>query len=122
MGIFKTITYIAGAITLGLVGYLYKVLEKSGYLAEVAEIPADDIMGFHIVAAVIIVWLLFSLIMKAVSRALVIGILILALAVEGTFLGMNLSGMIVEETKSLPEQLLEKGEDLLEEMKDKLSG
>lgn len=119
MGIFKVITYIAGAVTLGLAGYLYKVLEQTGYLEQVAAIPADDIMGYHIIAAVIIAWLIFGLVMKIVSRALLIGLLVLTVGVEGTFLGLNLSGDIVEQSVSI-EQLMETGSDLVDELKDKI--
>lgn len=119
MAVFKIITYIAGAITLGLIGYLYKVLDQSGYLEQVATIPADDIMGFHIFAAVVIAWLIFGLIMKIVSRALLIGLLVVAVGAEGTFLGLNLNGSIVEQSIGL-EQMLEQGEDLVEELKDSL--
>ena len=122
MGVFKTITYIAGAITFGLAGYLYKILQESGYMEGIAEIPKDDIVGFHIVAAVIIVWLVFSLVMKAVSRTIVLGLLAVVLLVEGTFLGLNLAGIVKEEPQSLQQQLLDKGQELLDEVKDLTSG
>lgn len=121
MGVFKIITYISAAITVGLIAYLYKVMDQSGYLEQVASIPADDIMGYHILAAVVIAWLLFSLIMKTVSRGLVIGLLVLAVGAEGTFLGMNLSGKIVEQSE-LEELIRDKGQELLDEMKDKIGG
>ena len=119
MAVFKIITYIAGAITLGLTGYLYKVLDESGYLEQVAAIPADDIMGFHIFAAVVIAWLVFGLIMKIVSRAILITLLVLAVGAEGTFLGLNLTGSIVKQSVNV-EELLEQGEDLVDEIKDSL--
>ncbi|NVK24427.1 MAG: hypothetical protein HWE10_05835 [Gammaproteobacteria bacterium] len=119
MFIFKIITYVAGAITLGLAGYLYKVLDESGYLEQVAAIPADDIMAFHIFAAVVIVWLVFGLIMKMVSRVLLIALLVLTLGIEGTFLGLNLNGSIVEQSINVDE-LLEQGKDLVDDIKDSL--
>lgn len=119
MAVFKIITYIAGAITVGLVGYLYKVLDDSGYLEQVAAIPADDIMGFHIFAAVVIAWLIFGLIMKIVSRAILIALLVVTVGAEGTFLGLNLNGSIVEQSINV-DQMLEQGEELMETLKDSL--
>ena len=121
MGIFKTVTYIAGAIISGLAGYLYKVLQESDYAQGVAEIPKDDILGFHIIAAVIIAWLVISLVMKAVSRTIVITLLAAILLIEGAFLGLNLTG-VVKEQQSLQQQLIEKGQELLDEVKDFTSG
>ena len=119
MFVFKIITYIAGAITLGLAGYLYTVLDESGYLEQVAAIPADEIMAFHLFAAVVIVWLVFGLIMKMVSRAILIALLLLTLGIEGTFLGLNLNGSIVEQQLDV-EQLIEQGQDLVDDLKDSL--
>ena len=121
MGIFKIITYVSGFITLGLVAYLYKVLDESGFTEQVAAIPADDIMGYHILAAVIIAWLLFTLVMKTVSRGIVIGLLVLAVGAEGTFLGLNLNGTIVEQNE-LQELIKDKGQELLDDVKDSLGG
>ena len=119
MAVFKIITYIAGAITIGLMGYLYEILDDSGYLEQVAAIPAEDIMGFHIFAAVVIVWLVFGLIMKILSRAILIALLVVVVSVEGTFLGLNLNGSIVEQSVNV-DALLEQGEDLVDDIKDSL--
>lgn len=122
MGVFKTITYIAGAITCGLAGYLYKIVQESDYLQSVAEVPKDDILGFHIVAGVILAWLLFSLIFKVVSRTFVLGLLAFVILVEGSFIGLNVKGVVIEQQASLQEQLLNKGKELVEELKDLTSG
>jgi len=119
MGIFKIITYIAGAVAVGLAGYLYKVLDDSNFLSQVAMLPADDIMYFHIFAAVVIAWLVFSLLMNLVSKAIVVALLVFAVGVEGTFLGLNLNGSIVEQPFNV-EELMDKGKDLLDDLKDSL--
>lgn len=118
MGVFKTITYIAGAITCGLAGYLYKIIQESDYLNTIAEVPKEDILGFHIVAAVILAWLLIGLVVKTVSRTFVLGLLVFLLAVEGAFIGLNIQGIVVEKPKSLQEQIMDKGKELVEELKD----
>lgn len=117
MGIFKTITYIAGAITCGLAGYLYKIVQESDYLNSVAEVPKDDILGFHIAAGVILVWLLFSFISKAVSRTITFGLLAFLVLIEGSFIGLNLQGTVIAKQVSLQEQILDKGKELVEEFK-----
>ena len=119
MGIFKIITYIAGAITLGLAGYLYQLIDETGYLSEVAAIPADDIMYFHIFAAIVIAWLVVSFLMKLATRALVVALLVVSVGVETTFLGLNLNGSIVEQTIDVDE-LMDKGKDLLDDLSDSL--
>jgi hypothetical protein len=116
MIIFKLLTYLAGAVTIGLFGFMYTVLDENGMLDEVARIPADDITTFHIVAGVIIVWLIFGLVMKVVARGILIGLLVLALAAEGTFVGLNLSGYIEPE---IVDQLKEKATDIADELSEK---
>lgn len=118
MGVFKTITYIAGAITCGLAGYLYKILQESEYLSGVAEVPKDDILGFHIVAVIVLAWLVVSLIAKTVSRVFVLGLLVFVLVVEGCFVGLNFAGVVVPEPESLQEQILNKGKELVDELKE----
>ena len=120
MAIFKIITYIAGAISLGLAGYLYQVIDDSGYLSQVAAIPADDIMYFHIFAAIVIAWLVVSFVMKLASKVIIIALLAFSLGVEGTFLGLNLSGSIVEQQIDVDE-LIDKGKDLLGDLKDSIN-
>lgn len=117
MGVVKTITYIAGAITCGLAGYLYKVIQESDYLNGVAQVPKDDILGFHVVAGVILAWLLFSLIAKAVSRVFVLGLFAFIILLEGFFIGLNIKGVVIEKQLSLQEQILKKGEELVDEIK-----
>lgn len=118
MIVFKLFTYVAGIITIGLFGYLYTVMEETGYLEQVLALPKDDIMTYHIIAGVVIAYLLFSLVLKTVSRGLVIGLLILAFGAEGVFLGLNLNGNIVVENQLL-EDIKDKASDLLDDMKDK---
>lgn len=119
MGILKLITYAAGVAALGLSGYLAKILDETNLMEQVASMPGDHIMYFHIAAAVVIVWLVIGLFMQIISKAIIIALLVLAVAAEGTFLGMNLNGTIVENIETL-EQLKEKGEDLLDDLKDKI--
>jgi len=118
MIIFKVLTYLAGLVTLGLFGYLYKVLDETGHLEQVMAMPKDDIMTYHIVAAVVIAWLIFSMVMKLVSRGIVIVILLFAVGAEGVFVGLNINGNIVEQTDYL-EELKDKAGDLLEQAKEK---
>ena len=118
MIVFKLFTYVAGIITIGLFGYLYTVMEETGYLEQVLALPKDDIMTYHIIDGVVIAYLLFSLVLKTVSRGLVIGLLILAFGAEGVFLGLNLNGNIVVENQLL-EDIKDKASDLLDDMKDK---
>jgi len=118
MIVFKLITYVAGVATLGLFGYLYKVMDETGYLEQVMAMPKDDIMTYHIVAGVIIAWLLFSMVMKVISRGILIVLLVFALGAEGMFVGLNLNGNIVEKTDYLQE-FKEKASDLLDDVKDK---
>ena len=122
MGVFKTITYIAGAITCGLAGYLYKIIQESEYFTGVAEVPKDDILGFHIVAAVILVWLLIGLLVKTVSRAFVLGLLLFVVVVEGAFISFNLTGIVIEQPETLQQQIMNKGKELVEELKDLTNG
>lgn len=118
MFIFKIFTYLAGVVTLGLFGYLYTVLEETGQLEEVMAMPKDDIMIYHIIAGVVIAWLIFSLVMKVVARGLVIALLVFAVGAEGIFIGLNLNGTIVEENQMLNE-MKDKATDLFEEAKEK---
>mgnify|MGYP000058614407 FL=1 len=118
MIVFKLITYLAGAVTLGLFGYLYKVMDETGYLEQVMAMPKDDIMTYHIVAGVVIAWLLFSMVMKVISRGILIVLLVFALGAEGVFVGLNINGNIVEQTDYLQE-FKDKASDLLEDAKDK---
>lgn len=118
MAVFKTIAYIAGAITCGLAGYLYKIVQESNYLDGIAKVPKDDIVGFHIVAAIVLIWLLVNWVFKLVSRAFLIGLITIVLIVEGTFIGLNLTGIVVEKPQTLQQQLLDKGKELVDELKE----
>lgn len=118
MAAFKTIAYIAGAITCGLAGYLYKIVQQSNYLNGIAEVPKEDIFGFHVVAGVILVWLLVNWVFKLVSRAFLIGLIVFVVVVEGSFIGLSLTGIVVEEPQSLQQQILDKGKELVDEIKD----
>ena len=119
MGILKLITYVAGAVALGLFGYLAKLLDDTDLMEQVTAIPSDNITYFHIAAAAVILWLLFGLLMKVVSRAIIIALLIIAVGAEGTFVGMNMNGNIIEQTDVL-EDAKDKAEDLLDELQDAL--
>lgn len=114
MFIFKILTYLTGAATLGLFGYIYTVLDDKGMLDDVSRIPAEDITTFHIIAGVIIVWLLFGLVMKVISRGILIGLLVLALAAEGTFVGLNVMGDIQAE---VPDLIKDQADGVLEKAK-----
>jgi uncharacterized membrane protein YfbV (UPF0208 family) len=127
MGILKLITYIAGAATLGLFGYLAKVLNDTGYLDQIVSMPKDDIMMYHIVAAAVIVWLIFSLIMKVMSRAIIIALLLVAVGAEGMFVGLNLNGVVEMAPESIQDQIKDKLkdsmdvlDDVIDDAKDKL--
>jgi len=120
MGILKLITYVAGAVALGLFGYLAKLLDDTNLMEQVTAIPSDNITYFHIAAAVVILWLLFGLLMKVVSRAIIIVLLVLAVGAEGTFVGMNMNGSIVEQVDML-EDAKDKAEDLLDDLKDAIN-
>ena len=117
MGILKLITYVVGAAALGLFGYLAKLLDDTNLMEQVAAIPSDNITYFHIVAAVVIVWLLISWVMKVVSKVIIIALLVIAVGAEGTFVGMNINGSIVEQVDML-EDAKDKAEDLLGELQD----
>mgnify|MGYP000725318269 CR=1 FL=1 len=103
MFILKIFTYLAGVVTVGLFGYLYTVLEETGQLEQVMAMPKDDIMIYHIVAGVVIAWLIFSLVMKVVARGLIIVLLLFAVGAEGIFVGLNINGTIIEENQMLNE-------------------
>jgi hypothetical protein len=118
MFILKIFTYLAGVVTLGLFGYLYKVLEETGQLEQVMAMPKDDIMIYHIVAGVVIAWLIFSLVMKVVARGIIVALLLFAVGAEGVFVGLNLNGTIVEENEMLND-IKDKATDLFDEAKDK---
>ena len=118
MILFKALTYLAGLLTLGLFGYLYKVLDETGYLEQVMAMPKDDILIYHVIAGVVIAWLLFSMVMKVMSRGILIVLLVLAVGAEGVFVGLNINGNIIEQTDYL-EELKDKAQDLLEDAKDK---
>lgn len=118
MFILKIFTYLAGVVTLGLFGYLYKVLEETGQLEQVMAMPKDDIMIYHIVAGVVIAWLIFSLVMKVVARGLIIVLLLFAVGAEGIFVGLNINGTIIEENQILNEFKV-KATDMLEDMEEK---
>ncbi len=115
---FKALTYFAGLLTLGLFGYLYKVLDDTGYLEQVMAMPKDDILIFHVIAGIVIAWLLFSMVMKVISRGLLVVLLVLAVGAEGIFVGLNINGNIIEKTDYL-EELQDKAQDLLDQAKDK---
>lgn len=118
MFILKIFTYLAGVVTLGLFGYLYKVLEETGQLEQVMAMPKDDIMIYHIVAGVVIAWLIFSLVMKVVARGLIIVLLLFAVGAEGIFVGLNINGTIIEENQILNE-FKDKATDMFEDMEEK---
>lgn len=117
MGILKLITYVAGAVALGLFGYLAKLLDDTNLMEQVAAIPSDNITYFHIAAAAVIVWLLFGLLMKVISRVIIIALLIIAVGAEGTFVGMNINGSIIEQADVL-DDAKDAAEDLLDDLKD----
>ena len=117
MGMLKLITYLAGAVALGLSGYLVKLLNETNLMEQVAAIPSENITYFHIGAVVVIAWLLVSLVMKLISRAIIIALLVLAIGAEGTFVGMNINGSIVEKSAVL-EDVKGQAEDLLDDLKD----
>jgi len=124
MGILKLITYAAGVAALVLSGYLAKLLDDSNFMEQVTAIPSENITYFHIIALVVIAWLLISLLMTIISRAIIIVLLIIAIGAEGTFAGMNFNGIIVEQTSVLEdvqdgaEDLLDDAGDLLDDLKD----
>ncbi|MBU2880381.1 hypothetical protein KO525_00270 [Psychrosphaera sp. B3R10] len=118
MFILKIFTYLAGVVTVGLFGYLYTVLEETGQLEQVMAMPKDDIMIYHIVAGVVIAWLIFSLVMKVVARGLIIVLLLFAVGAEGIFVGLNINGTIIEENQMLNE-FKDKATDMLEDMEEK---
>lgn len=119
MFIFKTLTYLAGAATFALFGYLYTVLDDKGIIDQVARMSSDDINTFHIVAAIIIIWLIFSLIMKVISRSIIIVLLILAIGAEGAFVGLNITGVIqvdmVEQLKDKTDELMDSAKSLIDD-------
>jgi hypothetical protein len=117
MGILKLITYVAGAVALGLFGYLAKLLDDTNLMEQVTAIPSDNITYFHIAAAAVIAWLLLSWIMKVVSRVIIIGLLVIAVGAEGTFVGMNINGSIVEQSAVL-EDAKDAAKDMLDDLKD----
>lgn len=124
MGILKLITYAAGVAALVLSGYLAKLLDDSNFMEQVTAIPSENITYFHIIALVVITWLLISLLMTIISRTIIIVLLIIAIGAEGTFAGMNFNGIIVEQTSVLEdvrdgaEDLLDDAGDLLDDLKD----
>lgn len=124
MGILKLITYAAGVAALVLSGYLAKLVDDSNFMEQVTAIPSDNITYFHIIALVVIAWLLISLLMTVISRAIIIVLLIIAIGAEGTFAVMNFNGIIIEQTNVLEdvqdgaEDLLDNAGDLLGDLKD----
>jgi hypothetical protein len=119
MGILKLITYAAGVAALVLSGYLAKLLDDSNFMEQVTAIPSENITYFHIIALVVIAWLLISLLMTVITRGIIIVLLIIAIGAEGTFVGMNLNGIIVEQTSVL-EDVQDDAVDLFDELKDKV--
>jgi formylmethanofuran dehydrogenase subunit B len=119
MGILKLITYAAGVAALVLSGYLAKLLDDSNFMEQVTAIPSENITYFHIIALVVIAWLLISLLMTVITRGIIIVLLIIAIGAEGTFVGMNLNGIIVEKTSVL-EDVQDGAVDLFDELKDKV--
>ncbi|GHB67584.1 hypothetical protein GCM10008107_16290 [Psychrosphaera saromensis] len=119
MGILKLITYAAGVAALFLSGYLAKLLDDSNFMEQVTAIPSENITYFHIIALVVIAWLLISLLMTVITRGIIIVLLIIAIGAEGTFVGMNINGIIVEQTSVL-EDVQDGAVDLFDELKDKV--
>ena len=114
MIIFKFITGLVTLVTLGLTGYLYQLLDKTDYLEQAAEMSGESVLTFHIAAAVVIAWLIFCLIKKAISTVLLVTILVLVLGVEGSFLSMNLSGDIKALTEISSQETVNAAKDFLE--------
>ena len=114
MIIFKLITGFVTIVTLGLTGYLYQLLDKTNYLEQAAEMSGESVLTFHIAAAVVIAWLIFCLIKKVISTALLVTILVLVLGVEGSFLSMNLSGNIQDITETSAKEIVDSAKELLE--------
>lgn len=96
MIIFKIITGLVVATTLALTGYLYQLLEETDYLEQAAAISGESVMSFHIAAIIVIAWLVFCLIKKAISTTLLLSLLIIILGIEGTFLSMDLNESVSE--------------------------
>lgn len=120
MWLLKGLTILIGGLALAMSGYLYQVIDQTSFFNEVVEIPADQIWMYHLLAAVVIVWLVISLFMKLLPPLLIVGLLIVAVGSEGMFLGLNFNGTIVEQSEFMEnlenkaEELLEKAEDLLD--------
>lgn len=100
-------------VTLGLTGYLYQLLDKTNYLEQAAEMSGESVLTFHIAAVIVIAWLIYCLIKKAISTALLVSILVLVLGVEASFLSMNLSGNIIDFTNNTSQEVLNSTKDYL---------
>ncbi len=117
MSLLKGITMLAGAVALMMSGYLYQVIDSTNFFNRSVEIPADQIWMYHLVAGLVIVWLLIAMAKKLLPPMLIIGLLILAVGSEGMFLGLNFNGTIVEQSEFM-EKLENGADDALEKAKD----
>jgi hypothetical protein len=115
----KILTIIVGAVALVMSGYLFNLVDQTNFFDRVVELPEERIWQFHIAAAVVIMWLVYSLMQKALPPLILIGLLVLAVGTEGMFLGLNFNGTIVEQSELMQkieagaEELKEKAEELL---------
>ncbi|GAB2998803.1 hypothetical protein [Psychrosphaera aestuarii] len=120
MGFLKLITVLVAGVALAMSGYLYQLIDQTNFFNQSIEIPADQIWMYHLVAAIVIVWLVISLFLKLLPPLLIVGLLIVAVGSEGMFVGLNFNGTIVEQSEFMEklensaEDLMKKAEDLLD--------
>ncbi len=120
LGFLKLITVLVAGVALAMSGYLYQLVDQTNFFNQSIEIPADQIWMYHLVAAIVIVWLVISLFLKLLPPLLIVGLLIVAVGSEGMFVGLNFNGTIVEQSEFMEklensaEDLMKKAEDLLD--------
>ncbi len=120
VGFLKLITVLVAGVALAMSGYLYQLIDQTNFFNQSIEIPADQIWMYHLVAAIVIVWLVISLFLKLLPPLLIVGLLIVAVGSEGMFVGLNFNGTIVEQSEFMEklensaEDLMKKAEDLLD--------
>ena len=91
---FKCITFGICALAAVLGAYYLVLSGKVSFIGLPETVSLQSIFIFHACAIFSMLWLIFAILKKIISRAILIACLCLVLVLEGTFLGANINGDI----------------------------
>ena len=105
MKILKLTLLVSIGISVFLSGYFSELVQRTQFFDKSTSITPGVIIGFHLLSAFAICTLIIGFIKRALSRILIVTVLVITLGAEGTFLCSNFTGNIWHIKKESPRNL-----------------